>query len=422
METLPVFEKGLKDLRCCDGDAVTLECVVIASSPPEIRWEKGGKLIPLGNDFASDFDGKTATLTIKQVYPEDEGEYTCVAYNDVGRTYTSACIVVDVPEEKENLLSKQLNRPGLMSGASTPRSTPRTTPSRSISPYSSGWRESSTPSSRQKRLKVASPKFYAVPHNRIANEGETVRFQCAVAGHPTPWVTWDKDNIVVTPSTRITVTEKEDLKILEITEVTLEDAGLYRVTLENEVGRVEATARLDVIGPRGYKAKAQNVRSYSASPSFRRRLAGSVGRLGGNITLACDIRSSPSPITSWYRNGELVVRTERISPTWDGETAMLEIENLEPEDAGVYTCVAENDAGKSYCSASLKVICDDDDEEAECLPPIFVEGIKDVVAEECHSAELQVRLKGTHIFFFQHLVDKFETVKKCNYNFRFGSF
>jgi myosin-light-chain kinase len=97
-------------------------------------------------------------------------------------------------------------------------------------------------------LKAAAPKFYAVPHNRVAEEGETVRFQCAIAGHPTPWVTWDKDGLTVTPSTRLTLSERDDLRILEISEVTAEDAGFYRITLENEVGRVEGSARLEVIG------------------------------------------------------------------------------------------------------------------------------------------------------------------------------
>lgn len=75
-----------------------------------------------------------------------------------------------------------------------------------------------------------------------------MRFQCAIAGHPTPWVTWDKDGLLVTPSARLTLSERDDLRILEISEVTVEDAGFYRITLENEVGRVEASARLEVIG------------------------------------------------------------------------------------------------------------------------------------------------------------------------------
>ena len=95
---------------------------------------------------------------------------------------------------------------------------------------------------------MSSPKFYTVPHNRIAEEGETVRFQCSVIGHPLPWARWDKDGLSVTPSSRITVRERDDIHTLEIREVTLEDAGLYRITIENEHGNADATARLDIIG------------------------------------------------------------------------------------------------------------------------------------------------------------------------------
>ena len=104
--------------------------------------------------------------------------------------------------------------------------------------------------SLRKRSKVTPPKFYTVPHNRVAEEGETVRFQCAITGHPMPWVVWDKDGTTVTPTARISIKEKDDLRVLEITEVTSEDVGLYRVTLENDVGRTEATARLEIISKR----------------------------------------------------------------------------------------------------------------------------------------------------------------------------
>lgn len=101
--------------------------------------------------------------------------------------------------------------------------------------------------STSRRPKVSPPKFYAVPHNRVVEEGETVRFQCAVVGHPTPWVKWDKNGTIVTPTARISVKERDDVKIVEIMEVTQEDGGLYRVTVENDYGRIEASARLEVI-------------------------------------------------------------------------------------------------------------------------------------------------------------------------------
>lgn len=101
---------------------------------------------------------------------------------------------------------------------------------------------------RSRRPKLSSPKFYAVPHNRVAEEGETVRFQCSVAGHPNPWASWDKDGRIVAPSARFTILEQDDLRMLQIKEVTQEDAGLYRITLENDYGSIESTARLEVIG------------------------------------------------------------------------------------------------------------------------------------------------------------------------------
>lgn len=118
------------------------------------------------------------------------------------------------------------------------------------------------------------PKFYTYPFNRVAEEGDTVVFQCAVKGLPPPWATWDKDGIIITPSARFSIKEKDEMfKILEIEQVSIEDVGLYRITLENDYGRAEASARLEVITQKG--KFYGSTRSYSASPRkslpYRRR-------------------------------------------------------------------------------------------------------------------------------------------------------
>ncbi|XP_044588361.1 titin homolog isoform X4 [Cotesia glomerata] len=315
VQTLPVIKRPLRDLRCCDGDAITLVCKLHAKPEPDIRWEKGGKLLPLGGDFATDFDGETARLSIQHVYPEDEGEYTCVAYNELGKAYTSACVIVDVPEGKETALSRSLIKPpGFLSANSTPISTPRSTPVRSLSPscckrevkpvtktargYTGG---------RRPRMPT-SPKFYAVPHNKVAEEGETVRFQCAIAGHPVPWVTWDKDGISITPTARISLKESDDVRILEITEITHEDAGLYRVTLENDVGRTEATARLEIIKGRR-SSISRPIRTRSASP----RTYSIYGGRNPSPTPRSDSRLQPPRISDNYSGGR---GTSPTLPRW----------------------------------------------------------------------------------------------------------
>ncbi|KAG8038190.1 hypothetical protein G9C98_006515 [Cotesia typhae] len=279
VQTLPVIKRPLRDLRCCDGDAITLVCKLHAKPEPDIRWEKGGKLLPLGGDFATDFDGETARLSIQHVYPEDEGEYTC-----------------------------------FLSANSTPISTPRSTPVRSLSPscckrevkpvtkttcgYTGG---------RRPRMPT-SPKFYAVPHNKVAEEGETVRFQCAIAGHPVPWVTWDKDGISITPTARISLKESDDVRILEITEITHEDAGLYRVTLENDVGRTEATARLEIIKGRR-SSISRPIRTRSASP----RTYSIYGGRNPSPTPRSDSRLQPPRISDTYSGGR---GTSPTLPRW----------------------------------------------------------------------------------------------------------
>ncbi|XP_017077859.1 myosin light chain kinase, smooth muscle-like isoform X4 [Drosophila eugracilis] len=357
IETLPRFVRNLRNLRCCDGDAISLECHVEADPEPFIIWEKDGHVLPSDRDYVMSFDGTKATLSIPRVYPEDEGEYTCVAKNSVGRSLSSACIIVDVPEEKENMLSRQLTRPtGLLSAHSTPRSTPRSTPARSFSPLRLSYRTSSIDLSgvaerrrSDARNAITAPKFLAIPYNRVVEEGDSVRFQCAISGHPTPWATWDKDGLIVTPTPRIAVKEIDDLRIIEIDEVSFDDAGLYRVTLENDFGRIEATARLDVIRSSRY-SKSPSVRSVRASSSRRnahlyRRIMGPSTAIGGRMALASGYRGSSVPSVRFYHNNVEMEASERVHILLQEEESMalLIVDNVTREDEGVYTCIISGD-------------------------------------------------------------------------------
>ncbi|XP_055374489.1 myosin light chain kinase, smooth muscle isoform X2 [Condylostylus longicornis] len=352
VETIPTFERRLQDMRCCDGDAITLECNVHAVPEPIIIWEKDGRVLSSTcKDFEMRYDGEKATLSILRVYPEDEGEYTCIAKNNIGRSFSSACVLVDVPEEKENMLSKQLHRPsGFLSTTSTPRSTPRATPIRNVSPLRLSYRATSIDLSTERR-RFAAPKFYAIPNGRVVEEGDTVEFQCAIAGHPMPWATWDKDGMIVAQTSRIIIKERDDLRFLEIEDVNFDDAGLYRVTLENDFGRVEATARLDVIAkPRPDRSKSTRaVRSSSRSRSgfhMSRRIMGPSTQIGGRLALASAFRGSSVPSSKYYHNGDEVEESNRIHfEVIDNYTHSLIIDNVDKSDEGIYTCIAQNEDG-----------------------------------------------------------------------------
>jgi myosin-light-chain kinase len=318
------------------------------------------------HDFTFDYNGNVAKLSINRVYPEDEGEYTCIATNNIGRAFTSACIVVDVPEEKENHLSRQLAKPPgfTNSTCSTPRSTPRSTPIRSISPMPLSYRATHIDIEKNKKKhKTMAPKFLSIPHNRVAEEGETIRFQCTLAGHPLPWSTWDKNGTVVTPTARINIKEKDDCRILEIEEVTHEDAGLYRITLENDFGRIEATARLDVIGHKG--SSTRMVRTLSSSPRrnlyYSKRLMGNSTKIGGRLSLSCAFRGSSTPAKKYYHNGCEVMEDERIKIESEFDQVFLLIDNARVSDEGEYTCIAETDSGIISTSANIFIYENEED-------------------------------------------------------------
>lgn len=225
----------------------------------------------------------------------------------------------------------------------------------------------------KRRHKCAAPKFYAVPHNRLAEEGETVRFQCAVAGHPAPWSTWDRDGVIVMSTNRITVKEKDDIRILEIEQVTSEDAGLYRVTIENEFGRMEATARLDVLSSRrsmgrsGIRSSASPGRSITSS----RRIMGNSTSIGGRLVLAGNFRGSSVPARKFYHKGEEMMDSERVAITHDGDWSRLTIDPVTASDAGLYTCVVEDTLSALASSSTLVTFSDSDDLDVRPKAPIF---------------------------------------------------
>lgn len=272
-----------------------------------------------------------------------------------------------------------------------------------MSPLAMSYRSTSINLTEQRHQKFMSPKFYAIPHGRVAEEGETVKFQCAIAGHPMPWATWDKDGQIVTPTTRISIKERDDLRILEIEEVTFEDAGLYRVTLENEYGRIEATARLDIISNRR-GGTGQGIRAGSSSRrgiSTSRRIMGSSTRIGGRLVLATTSRGTSVPAKTFYHNAEKIdLMNSRYALTTDDSTAALFINNVRKSDEGIYTCISENEDG--IASTSTYITFFNDENEMVKQAPEFVRPLESIqIAEGCDAINLTCQVQSFTPFEIQ---------------------
>lgn len=90
----PEFTVGLKSLNIGDGERLTLQCQVAGDPEPQVAWYKDGKKLE-SNDFVDlKYKYGLATLKIEEVYPEDAGEYKCIAKNYINSAETVCTLKV----------------------------------------------------------------------------------------------------------------------------------------------------------------------------------------------------------------------------------------------------------------------------------------------------------------------------------------
>lgn len=90
----PEFTKALQDLTINDGDQLVLTCHVKGDPDPQITWAKNGKSIASSDIMDLKYKNGIATLTIHEVFPEDEGVYTCTATNSISAVETKCKLTV----------------------------------------------------------------------------------------------------------------------------------------------------------------------------------------------------------------------------------------------------------------------------------------------------------------------------------------
>ncbi|XP_068263278.1 striated muscle preferentially expressed protein kinase isoform X3 [Nyctibius grandis] len=98
-----------------------------------------------------------------------------------------------------------------------------------------------------------------------------------------------------------------------------------------------------------------------AAPFFARKLKNAAIGTGCDIRLRVVAVGNPRPSLHWYRNEELLAPCEE-------EYGTLWIRDSKKEDAGVYTCIAENERGEAMTSAVLAIIDMEDSETGEDEP------------------------------------------------------
>ncbi|KAJ8259471.1 hypothetical protein GJAV_G00169690 [Gymnothorax javanicus] len=171
-------------IKVIEHNYTFLDCPFFGSPLPELRWFKNGQGSGLdGGHYRAYING---TLAIRRVRPEDQGTYTCVASNILGKA--------------ENRVHLEVKEP---------------------------------------------TRIVRVPEHLSQNRGNAARFYCKVKHDPTLpiTVTWLKDDKPLSLGWRL----KTDAESLIINSIHEGDAGTYTCAVRTELDQDSASARLTVL-------------------------------------------------------------------------------------------------------------------------------------------------------------------------------
>ncbi|XP_060626512.2 roundabout homolog 2 isoform X10 [Anolis sagrei] len=285
----PTFLRRPINQVVLEEEVVEFRCQVQGDPQPTVRWKKDDNDLPRGRyDIKDDY-----TLRIKKAMSTDEGTYTCIAENRVGKVEASATLTV--------------------------RARP-----------------------------VAPPQFVVRPRDQIVAQGRTVTFPCETKGNPQPAVFWQKEgsqnllfpNQPLQPNSRYSVSPTGDLTI---TNIQRSDAGYYICQALTVAGSILAKAQLEVT----------DVLTDRPPPIILQGPVNQTLAIDGTALLKCKATGDPMPVISWLKEGfPFLGRDPRLSIQDQGT---LQIKPLRMSDTGTYTCVATSSSGETSWSAVLDV-------------------------------------------------------------------
>lgn len=188
----PEILTPLQNLTVVEGKPANLECEVKGEPQPNIEWFKDGEQVKQSERINLNFEGNFASLSFKPPELDDEGEYKCVARNELGSASSEAELLVEEAETKPDFKEELKNI--------------------SVLP----WAEA--------------------------------RFDVRVVGVPPPEVDWFKGKQKIEDEGRFILIddEEDDLFSLVIEEARPSDSGEYECVAFNEVGEVSCKSKLIV--------------------------------------------------------------------------------------------------------------------------------------------------------------------------------
>ncbi|CAM1326568.1 Uncharacterised protein g9283 [Pycnogonum litorale] len=338
----PDFVNDVSNKTVTEGEPVTIEAVVKGNPEPIVSWYIDNKQLTPSSYFKTSYHQGICRLHIPEVFPDDEGKYTCRAINTIGSAYSTGKITVKAAD-------------------------------------SSG----------------EAPRFVEPLEPKTVDEGRGVTFKCKVKGIPPPEVVWLKDNEQIRPSRYFKV--KTDPSTgdcsLTINEVFPDDEGTFTCCATNPHGIDETHTYLTV---KDVATEIIDPSQLGDSPSFIKAISALIIPEGEMVNLTVQLKGDPEPEITWYYNDQVLTSTDKMLITTEGLKSSLFIPEVFKTDTGKFEVKAVNCAGQAISTSHLTVITP----EMKKIPPAFTKPLenKAVPAGEPTILDVEVNAEPQSIF------------------------
>ncbi|OPJ70008.1 hypothetical protein AV530_019268 [Patagioenas fasciata monilis] len=226
--------------------------------------------------------------------------------------------------------------------------------------------------SRTAKLMVAGlPRFASQPESSSVYRGNSAILNCEVNVDLAPFVRWEQDRQPVFLDDRVFKLPSGALIISNATDT---DGGLYRCIIESGgTPKYSDEAELKILPDPEVPQKLR----FAKQPSSLTRVTGQ------SAVFPCVAVGFPTPYIRWTRNEEELITegSERLVLLPGGS---LEIGDIAAEDAGTYTCLAEdgNDTIEAQAELSVQV------------PPEFLKRPANIYAHESMDIMFECEVTG----------------------------
>ena len=278
----PEFISKPLDTTLKQGDTATIECQVDGFPIPKVTLLRDGKALTLKDGIEQTYDAANhhLLLTVKNARVDQTGTLTCKLDNPMGSTETSF---------KLNVTAAPI--------------------------ISKGLTDQECLLDKEFRLVITS------------------------VGSPQPTIKWFKDDIELK---NVSNQISNDTYELIIPNVKLEDEGIYKAIVSNDIGDKESQCKLTITAPTDLQCEFSEQQ---------------IVQVGQPIHLECYVTGRPQPDVTWTKDGKEIKQSDRVKMIKkpDG-TCSMTIKQAMPDDKVIlfilFFCLAET---KKYFSFILRV-------------------------------------------------------------------